>query len=53
VIKDAFHGALGTLLGASPQFLPVLFCFGLIFLGALLGAASAFMSLRRLLGTHA
>ncbi len=53
IIKDAFHGALGTLLGASPQFLPVLVCLGLVVLGGGLGAISAFASLRRLLGSPA
>lgn len=52
IIKDAFHGALGTLLGASPQFLPLMICAGLVVLGSLLGAASAFASLRRLLGSQ-
>lgn len=52
VIKDAFHGALGTLLGASPQFLPFLLCLGLVALGSGLGALSAFASLRRLLGNQ-
>ncbi len=49
IIRDAFHGALGTLLGASPQFLPLTFCLGLVALGAAIGALSAFASLRRLI----
>jgi cell division transport system permease protein len=53
IIRDAFDGALGTLLGASPQFLPFLFCVGLVALGAGIGALSAFASLRRLIGNPA
>lgn len=53
MVRDAFDGALGTLVGASPQFLPVTFCFGLVVLGAGIGALSAFSSLRRLIGNPA
>ncbi len=53
VIKDAFHGALGTLLGASPQFLSIAICAGLVVLGIVLGATSALASLKRLLGSQA
>lgn len=51
ILKDAFDGALASLIGASPKFLPVSFCFALVALGAGIGALSAFASLRRLLGT--
>lgn len=50
VLKDSFDGALGTLLGATPRFLPLLPCLGLLTLGAALGALSSYLSLRRLLG---
>lgn len=53
MVRDAFDGALGTLVGASPQFLPVTFCLGLVVLGAGIGALSAFSSLRRLIGNPA
>ena len=53
ILRDAFDGALGTLLGFSPQFLPVLACLGLVVLGAGIGALSAFASLRRLIGSFA
>jgi cell division transport system permease protein len=51
ILKDAFDGALGSLLGASPQFLPIHFCLALVVLGAGIGAMSAFASLRRLLSS--
>jgi cell division transport system permease protein len=50
IVRDAFDGSLGTLLGATPQFLPFLACMGLVTLGAGIGALSAYMSLRRLIG---
>lgn len=53
IVRDSFDGALGTLLGATPQFLPILFCAGLVALGAGIGALSAFASLRRLIGNPA
>lgn len=53
IVRDAFDGVLGTLIGASPQFLPVTFCIGLVLLGAGIGALSAFSSLRRLIGNPA
>lgn len=52
LLKDAFDGALGSLLGATPHFLPVTFCLGLVTLGAAIGALSAFASLRRLLSSY-
>jgi len=52
IIKDAFDGALASLIGVSPRFLPLSFCLGLVVLGAGIGALSAFASLRRLLGTQ-
>ena len=51
ILRDSFDGALASLVGATPQFLPVAFCFGLVLLGAAIGALSAFASLRRLLST--
>lgn len=51
LVKDAFDGALGTLIGATPTFLPLTICAGLVLLGASIGALSAFGSLRRLLGS--
>lgn len=48
VLQDSFHGSLGTLLGASPVFLPISACLGLVVLGALIGASSAYASLRKL-----
>lgn len=53
IVRDSFDGSLGTLLGATPQFLPLPFCAGLVLLGASIGALSAFMSLRRLIGNPA
>lgn len=53
IVRDSFDGTLGTLLGASPQFLPILACVGLVVLGAAIGALSAYASLRRLIGSYA
>lgn len=53
VLRDSFDAALGTLLGGTPRFLPILPCLGLVMLGALLGAFSSYASLRRLLGSGA
>ncbi len=53
IIRDSFDGSLATLLGATPQFLPLPLCTGLVALGAGIGALSAFMSLRRLIGNPA
>jgi cell division transport system permease protein len=53
IVKDSFDGTLGTLLGASPQFLPFVACVGLVVLGAAIGALSAYASLRRLIGSYA
>ena len=49
ILAGSFDGALSTLIGTSPRFLPISFCFGLVLLGAGLGALSAFSSLRALL----
>lgn len=51
VLRDSFDAALGTLLGGTPRFLPILPCLGLVMLGAGLGALSSYASLRRLLGS--
>lgn len=53
IVRDSFDGTLGTLLGATPQFLPLLACVGLVVLGAAIGALSAYASLRRLIGSFA
>lgn len=53
IVRDSFDGTLGTLLGASPQFLPFVACVGLVVLGAAIGALSAYASLRRLIGSYA
>lgn len=53
IIRDSFDGALGTLLGATPQFLPATFCLGMVALGGAIGALSAYASLRRLIGSPA
>ncbi len=50
IVRESFDGTLGTLLGASPQFLPFSYSFALVFFGAAIGALSAFASLRRLTG---
>ncbi len=49
IIRSSFDGAFGTLLGASPAFLPWTACCGLVGLGAGIGALTAFASLRKLL----
>jgi cell division transport system permease protein len=46
-----FDSELSLLLGDSPRFLPWYSAFGLVFLGTLLGAASAHLSLKRMLAT--
>ena len=46
-----FGGELSILLGAAPRFLPWYGMLALIALGALLGAFSAHLNLKRLLGT--
>lgn len=53
LLRDAFDGALGTLLGITPRFLPFLACLGLVTLGAGIGAASAWASLRRTIRSFA
>lgn len=47
IIRNSFDSALGTLLGASPLFLPWTACLLLIVLGAGIGALTAAVSLRR------
>lgn len=47
IIRSSFDGALGTLLGASPSFLPWTACVALVLLGAIIGAATAAVSLRQ------
>ncbi len=49
IVRESFDGALGTLLGAAPAFLPWAACLGLVALGAGIGALTAFASLRKLL----
>jgi cell division transport system permease protein len=46
VIRDSFDGALGTLLGTTPRFLPFSVCLGLLLLGASIGAVTAWLSVR-------
>jgi len=53
ILRDAFDAALGTLLGITPRFLPFSACFGLVVLGAGIGALGAYASLRRLIGSFA
>jgi cell division transport system permease protein len=53
LIADAFDGALASFIGATPTFLPLTVCLGLVVLGAAIGALSAFASLRRLIGDAA
>ncbi len=53
IVRDAFHGALVTLIGVSPQFLPIWLCLAMLLLGAAIGALSAYASLRRLIGSFA
>lgn len=48
-VRSQIDPALFTLLGVEPLFLPWLATAGLVLLGALLGACSALLSLRRLL----
>lgn len=49
IVRGNFDSELGVLLGMAPTFLPWFVCTGMIALGALLGAAAAYGSLRRLL----
>ncbi len=48
-VKSQADPSLFTLIGVEPTFLPWASCLGLVALGAALGAASALLSLRRLL----
>jgi cell division transport system permease protein len=49
IVRGSFDGALGTLLGSAPAFLPWTACVVLVVLGASIGALTAFASLRKLL----
>jgi cell division transport system permease protein len=49
---EAFDSALGSLFGVSLRFLPLLFVLGLVALGSALGALSALLSMRRLIGNY-
>lgn len=49
IVRGNFDGELGLLFGMAPTFLPWFVCTGMVALGALLGAAAAYGSLRRLL----
>jgi cell division transport system permease protein len=53
VTHEAFDSALGSLFGVNLQFLPFLFVLGLVLLGSGLGALSALLSMRRLMGNYA
>jgi cell division transport system permease protein len=49
IVRSNFDGDLALLFGVSPTFLPWFVCLGMVALGATLGAAAAYGSLRRLL----
>jgi cell division transport system permease protein len=49
IVRSHFDGDLALLFGVSPTFLPWFVCLGMVALGAALGAAAAYGSLRRLL----
>jgi cell division transport system permease protein len=49
IVRSHFDGNLSALLGSAPVFLPWTVAFGLVGAGALLGAVSAYGSLRKLL----
>lgn len=49
IVRGNFDSELGILLGMAPTFLPWFVCTGMVVLGAALGAAAAYGSLRRLL----
>lgn len=53
ILKDAFDGALGTLIGFSPRFLPWSLAMALVILGGSIGAMSSYLSLRRLIRSFA
>lgn len=48
IVRTRFDGELGVLLGIEPSFLPWYAIAGMVLTGALLGAASSALSLRRL-----
>lgn len=48
IVKDRFDQQLANLLGITPSFLPFTAIVGMISLGGVLGAATAFFSLRKL-----
>jgi cell division transport system permease protein len=48
IVRQRFDDQLGLLLGVAPTFLPWEVAVGMIAMGAILGAASAFAGVRRL-----
>jgi cell division transport system permease protein len=48
IVRGRFDDELGLLLGVTPTFLPWEIAFGMVAMGAVLGAASAFAGIRRL-----
>ena len=48
IVRARFDGELGVLFGVEPAFLPLHVAFGMIVMGAALGAGSSAVSLRRL-----
>lgn len=48
IVRDRFDQQLANLLGVTPTFLPWQVALGMVTLGAVLGAATAFVSLRKL-----
>jgi len=48
LVRGSFDAQLATLIGVTPRFLPWEMALGMIALGGLLGAATAFFSLRKL-----
>ena len=48
IVRGRFDDELGLLLGMTPTFLPWEIAFGMVAMGAVLGAASAFAGIRRL-----
>ena len=48
LVRGSVDGQLAALIGVSPRFLPWEMALGMVALGGLLGAATAFFSLRKL-----
>lgn len=48
IVRERFDQSLGTLLGVTPSFLPWQVAMGMVVMGGVLGAATAFLSLRKL-----